>query len=97
VPVEDKAIMPALEAEVHLVREFKDDVEVEQQVRGLILDLDCTRTRDSKFYQTRVVLAHKNDGSLGMLPKDEDFFQLKSSMELLENPNTYLLDVVTWM
>lgn len=45
VPVEDKAAMLALEAEVRLVREFKENNEVEQ-VGGLILELGCTRTRN---------------------------------------------------
>jgi len=35
--------------------------------------------------------------ALGMLPKDEDFRQLKHRMETLEAQNAYLLTVVTWI
>jgi hypothetical protein len=50
--VEDKATMSTLEAEVHLIREFKDDELVELQVGGLIPDLGCTIIRDSKLFFT---------------------------------------------
>jgi hypothetical protein len=32
--------------------------------------------------------------ALGMLPKEEEFFQLKRRMEILEAQHAYLLDVV---
>jgi len=35
--------------------------------------------------------------TLGMLPKDEDFCQLKSHMEMMETQNAYMLEVVTWL
>lgn len=44
VPQEDHATMPTLEVEVKMVREFKDDEEVEYQVGGIIPDLGCTKT-----------------------------------------------------
>jgi hypothetical protein len=44
--------MPTLEEEVKLVRAYKEDEEVEEQVGGIIPDLGCTRTRNSKFYRT---------------------------------------------
>jgi hypothetical protein len=98
VPEEDKATMSALEAEVRLVREFKDDGEVEYQVGGLIPDLGCTRTRNSKFFRTLELYWHtKTMVALGMLPKDEDFRQLKRRMETLEAQNAYLMEVVTWI
>lgn len=49
-PEEDQATIPALEAEVKLVREFKDDEEIEQHVDGSIPDLGCTKTRKPKFF-----------------------------------------------
>jgi hypothetical protein len=52
VPEEEKATMSSLEAEVHLIMEFKDDEEVKFQVGGLIPDLGCTRTRNSKLFCT---------------------------------------------
>jgi hypothetical protein len=88
--------MSALEAKVRLVREFKDDEDVEHQVGGLIPDLGCTRSRNSKFFHTLELYWHtKTMVALGMLPKDEDFRQLKHRMETLEAQNAYLLDVVT--
>jgi hypothetical protein len=66
--------MHALEAKVKLVREFKEDEEVEHQVGGIILDLGCTRTRNSKFYRTLELYWHtKTMVALGMFPKDEGF------------------------
>jgi hypothetical protein len=49
VPMENKYAMLAL---VHLVLDFKEDVEVEHQFGGVIHDLGCSRTRNSKFYHT---------------------------------------------
>jgi hypothetical protein len=70
--------MPTLEEEVKLVREFKEDEEVEHQVGGIIPDLGCTRTRNSKFYRTLELYWHtKMMVALGMLPKEQDFRQLK--------------------
>jgi hypothetical protein len=98
VPAEDKATMSALEVEVCLACEFKEDVEVDFQVGGVILELGCSRTKNSKFFHTLELYWHvKTMVALGMLPKDEDFFQLKSIMEMLESQNEYLLKVVTWL
>jgi hypothetical protein len=35
--------------------------------------------------------------ALGMLPKEEDFRQLKSSLEALEIKNSYMTEVITWL
>jgi hypothetical protein len=74
VPEVDKAIMIELEEEVHQIREFHDDDEVEAQVGSFILDLGCTRTRNSKFYRTLELYWHtKTMVAMGMLPKEKDF------------------------
>jgi hypothetical protein len=52
VPKENKAAMLALEAEVRLTNEFKEDVEVEFEVGGVILELGCSKTNNSKFFHT---------------------------------------------
>jgi len=58
-----------------LIREFKEDEEMEFQVGGIIHDdLGCTRTKKSKFLYTLEIYWHtKTMVALGMLPKEEDF------------------------
>jgi len=74
VPKEDKEIMSSMEVEVCLAREFKEDVEVNFQVGGVIRELDCSRTKNPKFLHTPELYWHvKTMVALGMLPKDEDF------------------------
>lgn len=51
-PKEDKDTMSGLEAKVCFIREFKDDEEVDFQVDGLIPNLGCTRTKNSKLLCT---------------------------------------------
>jgi hypothetical protein len=71
-PKEDQATIPALEVEVKLVREFKEDEEVEQYVGGIISYLGCTRTHNSKIFKTLELYWHtKTMVALGILPKDE--------------------------
>jgi hypothetical protein len=92
VPEEDQATIPSLEVEVRLVHEFKDDEEIEQLVGGLILDLGCTRIRNSKFLRTLELYWNtKTMVALGMLSKEYEFSQLKHIMETLEEHNPYLL------
>lgn len=68
--------------------EFKDDEEVDFQVDGLIPNLGCTRTKNSKLLCTMELYWHtKMMVSLGMFPKEEDFLQLKGHMEALETPH----------
>lgn len=62
VPKEDQAATHAMESEAKLAREFKEDEEVEHQVGGIIPDLGCTRTRNSKFYRTLELYWYTNDG-----------------------------------
>jgi len=79
-PEDDQATMATLESKVKLVKEFKDDEEVEQQVGGIISDLGCTRTHKSKFYRTLELYWHtKKMVALEMLPKDEDLLPTKAS------------------
>lgn len=81
---EDNAAMLALEAKVRLARKFKEDVEVDFQVGGLIPELGCSRTKNSKIFHTLELYWHtKMMVALGMLPKHEDFCQLKSKMKML--------------
>jgi hypothetical protein len=97
VPPDDKATMPALE-EVRMVWAYKEDEEVEEQVSGIITDLGCTRTRNSKFYRTLKLYWHtKTMVALGMLPKDQDFRQLKQRMESLEEQNSLLMMMFSWL
>jgi len=51
-PEDDKVAMSALEDEVRVVCEFKEDSKVDLQVGREIPDLGCTRTRNSKFFHT---------------------------------------------
>jgi hypothetical protein len=98
VPEEEKSEVPSLEVEVHLAQEFKEDVEVDFQVGGVISELGCSRTKNCKFSHTLELYWHvKTMVSFRMLPKDEDFHQLKRRMEMLESQNEYLLKVVTWL
>jgi hypothetical protein len=74
VPKEDKVVMSTLEAKVCLAHEFKEDVEVNFQVGGVIRELGCSRTKNPKFFHTPKLYWHvKTMVALGMLPKDEDF------------------------
>jgi hypothetical protein len=77
--------MLSLEAEFKLVGDFNDEEEVEHQVGGIIQNLGCTKTENSKFYMTLELYWHiKMMVALGMLPKDQEFWQLKRRMEALE-------------
>jgi hypothetical protein len=42
--------MDALEGETRLVRDFKEDDEVEVEVGGIVPDVGCTRSRNSIFF-----------------------------------------------
>jgi hypothetical protein len=54
--------------------------------------------RNSKFYRTLELYWHtKTMVAIGMLPKEQDFCQLKSRQEALEIQNAYLTEVVTWL
>ena len=55
---EDQVTMPALEVEVRLANEFKDNEEIEQQVRGIIPNLVYTRTHNSQFHRTLELYWH---------------------------------------
>jgi hypothetical protein len=91
VPEEDKARMTDWRMKFHQIREFHDDEEVEAQVGSFIPDLGCTRTHNSKFYRTLELYWHtKTMVAMGMLPKEQDFQQLKSIQEALEVQNAYL-------
>jgi hypothetical protein len=84
-PEDDKVSMSALKDEFFLVHEFKEDVKVDFQVRGMITELIFFKTRKSKFFHTLELYWHvKTMVSLKILPKDEDFHQLKGRMEMLE-------------
>jgi hypothetical protein len=98
VPEDDKVAMSALEDEVLLVCEFKEDSEVDLQVGRVIPDLGCTKTQNSKFFHTLELYWHvKMMVALDMLPKDEDFRQLKGRMEMLEIQMEYMSKVITWL
>jgi hypothetical protein len=95
---EAKSAMQALEGKLHIVREFKEVDEVEEEVGGLILDMGCTRTKNSIFFCTIELYWHtKTLVALGLFPKDEDFRQLKGCMEALEIQNTYIMEILSWM
>jgi hypothetical protein len=98
VPEADKAKMTELEEEVCQIKEFHDDEEVEAQVGSFIPDLGCTQTRNLKFYITLELYWHtKTMVAMGMLPKEQDLYQLKSRQEALEIQNAYVSEVVTWI
>jgi hypothetical protein len=85
VPEDDEVAMSALEDEVRLSCEFKEDSEVDFQVGRVISDLGCTSTRNSKFFHTLEIYWHvKMMVSFGMFPKDKDIHQLKGRMEMLK-------------
>jgi hypothetical protein len=95
---DDKVSMSALEDEVLLVHEFKEDSEVDLKVGRVIPDLGCTKTRNSKFFHTLELCWHvKTMVALDMLPKDEYFHQLKARMEMLEIQMEYMSKVITWL
>jgi hypothetical protein len=78
VPQEDKVSMSALEDEVLLVHEFKEDSEVDLQVGWVIPDMGCTKTQNSKLFHTLELYWHvKTMVALDMLPKDKYFCLLK--------------------
>jgi hypothetical protein len=82
---DDKSTMSTLEEEVRMNRTYKENKEVEEQVGDIIPNLGSTKTRNSKFYRTLELYWHtKTMVALGMLPKDQDFRQLKQRMETLE-------------
>jgi hypothetical protein len=92
VPEDDKVAMTALEVEVRLVREFKEDAEINFQVGGARL----YQNQKLKFFHTLELYWHvKTMVALGMLPKGKDFRQLKGKMEMLEIQDEYLLKVIT--
>jgi hypothetical protein len=98
VPEEDKAKMAELEEEVRQIRQFQEDEEVEAQLGGFIPDLGCTKSRNSKFFRTLELYWHtKTLVAIGMLPKEQDFRQLKSRQEALEIQCAYVSEVVTWL
>jgi hypothetical protein len=98
VPEADKVKMVQLEEEVRVTRQFQDDEDVEALLGGLIPDLGCTQSRNSKFFQTLELYWHtKTLVALGMLPKEQDFHQLKRRHEALEIQCAYVAEVVTWL
>jgi hypothetical protein len=83
--------MDALEGEAHLVRDFKENDEVEVEVGGIVPDVGFTHSTNSIFFRTLELYWHtKTLVALGMLPKDEDFGNIKSRMEALEIQNAYI-------
>jgi hypothetical protein len=94
---DDKVMMSALEDEVLLVHEFKEDSEVDLKVGRVIPDLGCTKSRNSKFFHTLELFWHvKTMIVLDMLSKDEYFHQLKGSMEMLEIQMEHMSKVISW-
>jgi hypothetical protein len=74
IPEADNARMTELEEEVHQIRQFHEDKDMEAQVGSFIPDLGCTRTQNSKFYKTLALHWHtKTMVTLGMLPRSKTF------------------------
>jgi len=81
----DKVKMNELEEEVHLLKEFHDDEEVEAQVSILIPYLGSFRIHNSNFFRNLEFYWHtKTMVAMGKLPKEKDFRQLKNRKEALE-------------
>ena len=90
-------MMSALEDEVLLVHEFKEDSEIDLKVGRVILDLGCTNTRNCKFFHTLELCWHvKTMIVLDMLLRDEYFHQLKDPVEMLEIQMKHMSKVITW-
>lgn len=90
--------MQTLEEEASLIREFKEANEVDEEAGGLVPGLGCTRTRNSIFFRTVELYWHtKTLVALGLLPKVEDFKQLKGHIEALEIQNAYIMEILSWM
>jgi len=88
--------MQPLEEDINIIHTYHEDKEVGAQVGDIFLDLGCTQSRESKFYQTlelyqdtKTMVAH------GMLPKDQDYKQFKQHLEALEDHNKLLLTMVS--
>jgi hypothetical protein len=94
----DKGKMAELEEDVQQLREFQDDEEIEAQIGDLIMDFGCSHSRNSKFFQTlELYWQTKTLVALGMLPKEQDFRQLKARQEALEIQTAYVVEVVNWL
>ena len=77
--------MHALEGEAHLVCDFKEANEVEEEVGDTIPYVGCTRSKNSIFFRMTELYWHtKTLVALGLMSKHEDFRQLKSHLEDLE-------------
>jgi len=77
--------MHALEGEAPLVHEFKEVDEVDKEVGGIIPYVGCTRSKNSFYFWMIELYWHiKTLVALGLLPKDEEFRQIKGRMEDLE-------------
>jgi len=44
--------MPPLEDKMKLIKAYKEDEAMDQEVGDIIPDLGCTRNMDTKFYRT---------------------------------------------
>jgi hypothetical protein len=83
--------MHPIEGEVKIIRAYQDDEEIDRQVGDIILDLGCTRNRDTKFHHTIELYWHtKTMVSQAQLPNEKYYMQLCQRLEALEHQNKLL-------